>query len=110
MGQIGGVYEQQRVNERAAIPYITPTVKNRGGSVKVCKLQSWIFAPGERQIESNQLSQHTAASHDPIWNMACGSRICLHARLLSMHVISPDTLDKRKCYLMTGSKQTTILV
>ena len=31
-----------------------------------CQLQSWRFAPGEGQIESDWLLQHTAASHDPI--------------------------------------------
>ena len=30
--------------------------------------------------------------------------------LLSMQIISPDTLKKRRHYLMTGSKQTAILV
>ena len=47
-----------------------------GGSF--CKSQ--VFTPGEKQIELNWLSQHTAASHDAIWNAACGSRICIHAR------------------------------
>ena len=36
------------------------------------------FAPGERQIESDWLSQHTAASRNPI--VASGLRICTHAR------------------------------
>ena len=31
-----------------------------------CQLQNGGFAPGESQIESSQLSQHTAASRDPI--------------------------------------------
>ena len=30
--------------------------------------------------------------------------------LLSMQIISPDTFEKRRHYLMTGSKQTAILV
>ena len=30
--------------------------------------------------------------------------------LLSIQIISPDTLEKRRHYSMTGSKQTAILV
>ena len=30
--------------------------------------------------------------------------------LLSMQIISPDTLEKRRHYGMTGSKQTALLV
>ena len=37
-----------------------------------CQLQSRGFSPGKEQIESNRLSQHTAASCNPIWNAACG--------------------------------------
>ena len=58
-------YVQWRVGERAATPCITPTVKHGVGSVIVwdfCQLQSKGFAPDEGQIESDQLSQHTAAS------------------------------------------------
>ena len=43
------VYVWQRVGERAATFCITPTIKHGGG-----------FAPGERQIESDQISQYTA--------------------------------------------------
>ena len=48
--------------------------------VGLCQLQSRGFAPGEEKIKADWLSQHTAASRDPIWNAACGSRICIHAR------------------------------
>ena len=41
-----------------------------------CQLQNQGFAPGEGQIEWDQPSQYTAALYDPIWNMACGSRLC----------------------------------
>ena len=62
------VYVWQRVDERAAAPYITPSVKHRGGSVMVGGywLQSWRYVPGEEQIKSDWLSQHTATSCDPI--------------------------------------------
>ena len=62
---------------------IPPTIKPGGGSIMMrgafancCQR----FAPGEGQIESDQLSQHTAASHDPVWNTGCGSRICIRVR------------------------------
>ena len=45
-------------------------------------MQSQGFAPGEGQIELDRLSQHTATSHDPIWNAACGSKICTLASIL----------------------------
>ena len=38
------------------------------------------FAPDEGQIKSDQLSEHTAASHNSICHTACGSRICTHTR------------------------------
>ena len=67
---------------------ITLTVKYGRGSVMVCMchgggfchLQSQKFAPGERQIQSDRLSQHTATSCDLIWNAACDtmSRIYAH--------------------------------
>ena len=44
------------------------------GVVDFCQLQTQGFAPGERQIVSDR------RSCDPIWNGACGSRICPHAR------------------------------
>ena len=34
---------------------------------------------GEGQIESDRLSQHTAASRDPIWNAAYEPKSCTHA-------------------------------
>ena len=42
-----------------------------------CQLQSREFAPGEGQIDSDQLSQHTAASCDPIWNVLVGQGFVL---------------------------------
>ena len=75
-----------RVDQRAATPCITPTIKHQGGSVMVCvcewgcQLQSWGCAPREGQSESEWLSQHTAVLCDPIWNVACGSKICTNAR------------------------------
>ena len=75
------VYVRWIVGERAAIPCITATVKNGGGSALIegLQLQSRVFAAGEEQIESDRLSQHTAASRDPIWNAtAFESRICTH--------------------------------
>ena len=42
------------------------------------QLQNWGFVPGEEQIKSDRLSQHTAASHNPIWNAGCVSRVCTH--------------------------------
>ena len=60
------------------------TIKHGGGSVMVfggfCQFQSRGFAPGEGQIESDQQSQHSTALRYPIWNVACGSRVCSHAR------------------------------
>ena len=38
------------------------------------------FTSDEEQIELDRPSQHTAASHDPIRNVVCESRICIHAR------------------------------
>ena len=78
-------YVQRRIGERAATSCVSTTVKNRGGSIMVCAgaighLQSRGFALVEGQIESDQLSQHAAASCDLIWNAVYGSRICTHAR------------------------------
>ena len=44
-----------------------------------CQLQSQIFASGVGQIESDRLSQYTAALCDLSWNAVCGSKICTHA-------------------------------
>ena len=70
------IYVWQRVGKKAATPCITPTIKHGGGSVLMergfCQLQSRVFASCEGQIESNWLSRHTAASHDPIWNAGQG--------------------------------------
>ena len=90
-GSNSRVYVWRRVGEGTATFSIIVTTKHRGGYFMVCvcvwgggggfcQLQSWGFVPGEGQIESDQLSQHTAALHNPIWNLVCGSKICTHAR------------------------------
>ena len=75
---------QQRVSERAATPCITPTVNHGRCSIMVfkgfCQLQSREFVSNEGQIESDRLSQHTAASCDPVWNTAWESRICTQSK------------------------------
>ena len=74
-------YVWQRVVKRAAIPCITPTVNHGGDSVMVwwpftiCQIEDLHLVKGKL----NQ-SQHTAASHDPIWNTDCWSRVCTRAR------------------------------
>ena len=76
-------YVLQRVGKRAATPCITPTIKFGGGCYEgggLFQLKRWGFAPGEGQTKSDKLSRYTAASHNPIWNVACGSRICTHVR------------------------------
>ena len=45
------------------------------GAFANCKVEDF-----EGQMEPDRLLQHTATSHDPIWNAACGSRISTHAR------------------------------
>ena len=72
-------------SERVATPCITPTIKHGRGSFKVgggglLLIANWGFPPDKRPIESDRLSQHTASSHNLIWNAACGSRICTPVR------------------------------
>ena len=55
-----------------------------------CQLQTCEFAHGEGQIESNRLSQHTAVWRDPIWNVACGSKIYTHARVICLRYIKSE--------------------
>ena len=75
------VYEQWRVGERAATFCITPTIKHGGGSAMVWgAFANYKAILGEGQIESDWLSQPTAASHDPLWNATCGSSIYIHVR------------------------------
>ena len=78
------VYVRLRVGERAATPWITPTVKHGGGSIieggGFCYLKSQGLAPREGQIESDRISQRTAASRDSLWNAAFGSKIYTRAR------------------------------
>ena len=66
------------------LPCIIPTLKHGGDSFIVCvggyQLNYREFTSGEGQTESNRLSQHTAASSDPIWNTAGWSRICTRVR------------------------------
>ena len=94
LGQIGGfICTKELVKELQ--PCITPTVKLGGGSVMMwggfCQLQSWWLAPGEGQIESYWLLQHTAALCDPICNMAYGSRICIICRIMTKrHIKSKE--------------------
>ena len=73
----------QRVNERADTLYHTNCKAWRRLCYCVCvwvgvfcQLPSQGFAPGEGQIESDQLLLHTAASYNLIWNASCSSFSC----------------------------------
>ena len=52
------------------------TIKHEDGSFEA----DGGVALGVGQIESDRLSQHTAASDNCIWNVVYGSRICTLAR------------------------------
>ena len=59
-------------------PVMTPTIKHGGASVIV-----WRFLPIAKlgiRIESDRLSQNTAASCDQVWNVVCESRVSIHVR------------------------------
>ena len=72
---------RRSVGKRVATLYITLTVKNRQVFVTAREaFASCKVAQNEWLIESDRLSQHTAASHNPIRKVVCGSRICTHAR------------------------------
>ena len=76
------IYMQRWVGERVANPCITSTVKHRGGSVMMC---GGIFpiAKSEICIWYRPTSQHTATSHDSIWNTACGIKDLYSCKIMT---------------------------